>query len=76
MGDDLERRVARVRRYNAQLRRYEEKIKEIKAKRAEDIREMRAAGWTYREIGKRVGLHHSRIGQLLKEEHADEDAAS
>jgi hypothetical protein len=37
-----------------------------KAKLKETVLALRAAGWSYREIGREVGLHWTRIGQILK----------
>jgi hypothetical protein len=30
------------------------------------ILELRALGWSYREIGREVGLHWTRVGQILE----------
>jgi hypothetical protein len=38
-----------------------------KAKLKETILALRAAGWSYRQIGREVGLHWTRIGQILKD---------
>jgi DNA-directed RNA polymerase specialized sigma24 family protein len=32
----------------------------------ETILALRAAGWSYREIAREVGLHWTRVGQILK----------
>jgi hypothetical protein len=32
----------------------------------ETILALRAEGWSYREIGRAVGLHWTRVGQILK----------
>ncbi len=32
----------------------------------ETILVLRAAGWSYREIAREVGLHWTRVGQILK----------
>jgi hypothetical protein len=31
------------------------------------ILELRAEGWSYREIAREVGLHWTRVGQILKD---------
>jgi hypothetical protein len=38
-----------------------------KAKLKETILVLRAAGWSYRQIGREVGLHWTRVGQILKD---------
>jgi hypothetical protein len=38
-----------------------------KAKLKETILALRAAGWSYREIGREVGLHWTRVGQILRD---------
>jgi len=38
-----------------------------KAEQKGVILELRALGWSYREIAAEVGLHWTRIGQILKE---------
>lgn len=38
----------------------------------EAIVSLRAAGWSYREIGREVGLHWTRVGQILKNKKAGE----
>ena len=37
-----------------------------KAKLNETILALRAAGWSYRQIAREVGLHWTRVGQILK----------
>jgi DNA-directed RNA polymerase specialized sigma24 family protein len=37
-----------------------------KAKLKETILALRAAGWSYRQIGREVGLHWTRVGQIVK----------
>jgi hypothetical protein len=37
-----------------------------KTKLKETILALRAAGWSYRQIGHEVGLHWTRVGQILK----------
>ncbi len=37
-----------------------------KAKLKETILALRAAGWSYRQIGREVGLHWTRVGQILR----------
>jgi hypothetical protein len=37
-----------------------------KAQLKETILALRAARWSYREIGREVGVHFTRIGQILK----------
>jgi hypothetical protein len=37
-----------------------------KAKRQETILVLRAAGWSYRQIGREAGLHWTRVGQIIK----------
>lgn len=37
-----------------------------KTKLKETILALRAAGWSYREIAEEVGLHWTRVGQVLK----------
>jgi transcriptional regulator len=41
-----------------------------KAKLKETILALREAGWSYRQIGREVGLHRTRVGQILRK--ADE----
>jgi lambda repressor-like predicted transcriptional regulator len=36
----------------------------------ETILALRAAGWSYRQIAREVGLHWTRIGQILKNKKA------
>jgi hypothetical protein len=36
-----------------------------KTKLNERILTLRAAGWSYRQIGREVGLHWTRVGQIL-----------
>jgi hypothetical protein len=38
-----------------------------KAKLKETILALRAAGWSYRQIGREVGLHWTRVGQILRD---------
>jgi hypothetical protein len=38
-----------------------------KAKLKKTILALRAAGWSYRQIGREVGLHWTRVGQILKD---------
>jgi DNA-directed RNA polymerase specialized sigma24 family protein len=38
-----------------------------KAKLKEIILALRAAGWSYRQIGREVGLHWTRVGQILRD---------
>jgi DNA-directed RNA polymerase specialized sigma24 family protein len=38
-----------------------------KAKLRAKIFELRADGWSYREIAREVGLHWTRVGQILKQ---------
>ncbi|NDJ75048.1 MAG: helix-turn-helix domain-containing protein [Chloroflexi bacterium] len=33
------------------------------------ILQLRAQGWSYRQIGREVGLHWTRVGQILKAAH-------
>jgi hypothetical protein len=40
-----------------------------KAKLKETILALRAGGWSYRQIGREVGLHWTRVGQILKASH-------
>ena len=42
-----------------------------KAERKRVILELRALGWSYREIAEEVGLHWTRVGQILRR-HSDE----
>jgi hypothetical protein len=37
-----------------------------KARLKETVLALRAAGWSYRQIGRQVGLHWTRVGQILK----------
>ena len=37
-----------------------------KAKLKETIRALRDLGWSYREIGREVGLHWTRVGQIVR----------
>jgi hypothetical protein len=37
-----------------------------KMKLKETILALRAAGWSYRQIGREVGLHWTRVGQILR----------
>lgn len=37
-----------------------------KAKLKETILALREMGWSYRQIGREVGLHWTRVGQILK----------
>jgi hypothetical protein len=38
-----------------------------KAELKETILTLREMGWSYREIGREVGLHWTRVGQILKD---------
>jgi DNA-directed RNA polymerase specialized sigma24 family protein len=38
-----------------------------KAKMKETILALRAEGWSYRQIAREVGLHWTRVGQILKD---------
>jgi hypothetical protein len=38
-----------------------------KAKLKETILALRAAGWSYRQIGCEVGVHWTRVGQILRQ---------
>jgi hypothetical protein len=38
-----------------------------KAHLRETIRMLRAAGWSYREIGRELGLHWTRVSQIVKD---------
>ena len=38
-----------------------------KAKLKETILALRALGWSYREIAEEVGLHWTRVGQIVKQ---------
>jgi hypothetical protein len=38
-----------------------------KQKLKETILALRAQGWSYRQIGREVGLHWTRVGQILKD---------
>ncbi len=42
-----------------------------KARLKETILALRAAGWRYREIAREVGLHWTRVGQILKSYNSD-----
>jgi len=37
-----------------------------KTKLKETIRALRDLGWSYREIGREVGLHWTRVGQIVR----------
>jgi hypothetical protein len=37
-----------------------------KAKLKETILALRAQGWTYRQIAREVGLHWTRVGQIVR----------
>jgi hypothetical protein len=37
-----------------------------KAKLKETILALREMGWSYRQIGREVGLHWTRVGQILR----------
>jgi hypothetical protein len=39
-----------------------------KAKLRETIVKLREMGWSYRQIGREVGLHWTRVGQILRSE--------
>jgi hypothetical protein len=43
-----------------------------KAHLKETILALRAAGWSYRQIGREVGLHWTRVGQILRSPKAGE----
>jgi hypothetical protein len=43
-----------------------------KAEQRRVILALRALGWSYREIAEEVGLHWTRVGQILKNKRADE----
>jgi DNA-directed RNA polymerase specialized sigma24 family protein len=38
-----------------------------KAEQKQVILELRALGWIYREIAEEVGLHWTRVGQILRQ---------
>jgi hypothetical protein len=38
-----------------------------KAKLKETILVLREMGWSYRQIGREVGLHWTRVGQILRQ---------
>jgi len=42
-----------------------------KAEQRRVIMRLRAQGWSYREIAREVGLHWTRVGQILKDIAAD-----
>jgi hypothetical protein len=42
-----------------------------KAKLKETILALRAAGWSYRQIAREVGLHWTRVGQIVRNRVAD-----
>jgi DNA-directed RNA polymerase specialized sigma24 family protein len=43
-----------------------------KTEQKQVILELRALGWSYREIAEEVGLHWTRVGQILKNKRAGE----
>jgi len=43
-----------------------------KAEQKRVILELRALGWSYREIANEVGLHWTRVGQIVKNKKAGE----
>jgi F0F1-type ATP synthase membrane subunit b/b' len=48
--------------------KYERKVGEAKAERLESFKQAQKAGLSLREISQEVGLHWTRIGQLLRDE--------
>jgi hypothetical protein len=51
--------------YRRGLRKIEEGVARVRRERDERIREAVAAGASYREVGRALGLSHSRIQQIV-----------
>ena len=54
--------------YEAVEREYEARIAPVRAARREKFKKAQDAGMTLREIAEAVGLHNTRVGQILREE--------
>lgn len=67
MADDATRRKARkdLRRGQAN---FERKTEEAQAERLDSFRRAQEAGLSLREISEEVGLHWTRIGEILRGE--------
>ena len=67
MADDASRQKARKDLRRAQAN-FERKTEEAHAERLESFKRAQKAGLSLREISQEVGLHWTRIGQLLRGE--------
>jgi hypothetical protein len=65
MVDDPARQKARKDLRRAQAN-FERKVREAHAERLESFKRAQKAGLSLREIAQEVGLHWTRIGQLLR----------
>lgn len=65
MADDAARQKARKDLRRAQAN-FERKTKEAQAERLDSFKRAQEAGLSLREISEEVGLHWTRIGQLLR----------
>jgi hypothetical protein len=67
MPDDAKRRVAR-KAVRAAQERYQAEAEAARLARREVFAEAQRAGLSLREIAEEVGLHRSRVGQIIKGE--------
>jgi hypothetical protein len=65
MADAAEKARRDLRRAQA---KYERTVGEAKVERLESFKRAQKAGLSLREISQEVGLHWTRIGQLLRDE--------
>ena len=54
--------------YRRALREVDESVSRAKRERDERVREAVAAGGSYREVARALGLSHSRVQQIVNEE--------
>ena len=69
MAEEAKQKVrAELRNAQAAFERAEVRREKVSTTRRESFARAQAAGLTLREIGEVVGLHHTRVGEILRGE--------
>jgi hypothetical protein len=68
MADPKQKALQDARRVQARFEKTQKQLEESGLARRESFARARKAGATMREIGDEVGLHHTRVGQIIRGE--------